>query len=138
MVLSPLALSLPQDTSCSPIMVQKLDVAPHAACTAQPTLRSSQLLVRDTPSAHALDQQCRRWLLQFPSRNLGSALQSHQGLRASQQVMCHQGFNIRFMSCRASSKETLRLAEQVRDKSNARASPCQQACAPSRRPPASG
>ena len=33
MVLSPLALSLPQDTSCSPIIVQKLDVAPHAACT---------------------------------------------------------------------------------------------------------
>ena len=32
MVLSPLALSLPQDTSCSPIMVQKLDVAPQAAC----------------------------------------------------------------------------------------------------------
>ena len=32
MVLSPLALSLPQDTSCSPIIVQKLDVAPHAAC----------------------------------------------------------------------------------------------------------
>ena len=32
-VLSPLALSLPQDTSCSPIIVQKLDVAPHAACT---------------------------------------------------------------------------------------------------------
>ena len=33
MVLSPLALSLPQDTSCSPIIVQKLEVAPHAACT---------------------------------------------------------------------------------------------------------
>ena len=32
MVLSPLALSLPQDTSCSPIIVQKLDVVPHAAC----------------------------------------------------------------------------------------------------------
>ena len=32
-VLSPLALSFPQDTSCSPIIVQKLEVAPHAACT---------------------------------------------------------------------------------------------------------
>ena len=30
--MSPLAFSLPQDTSCSPIMVQKLDVAPQAAC----------------------------------------------------------------------------------------------------------
>ena len=35
MVLSPLALSLPQDTSCSPIMVQKLDVAPQAACISE-------------------------------------------------------------------------------------------------------
>ena len=37
MVLSPLALSLPQDTSCSPIMVQKLDVAPQAACISDST-----------------------------------------------------------------------------------------------------